>query len=106
MTGRRMHLVGYLVAGPTWHPNSAWRTPASDAEQALTPERYEHLAPAMEQACFGGLFFVDALALMEFYGGSPDSVLRNGGQIYMLEPMQLLAAIARATTRIGLSATM
>ena len=106
MPRRRMHLVGYLIAGPTWHHNSAWRMPGSDAEEALTPERYERLARAMEQACFDGLFFVDTLALMEFYGGSFDAVLRNGGQIYMLEPLQLLAAIARATTRIGLSATM
>src|SRR4051794_40423219 len=98
MPGRRMHLVGYLIAGPTWHHNAAWRMPGSDAEEALDPRRYERLARAMEQACFDGLFFVDTLALTEFYGGSFDAVLRYGGQIYMLEPIQLLAAIARTTT--------
>src|SRR4051794_2819339 len=105
MPGRRMHLVGYLIAGPTWHHNAAWRMQGSDAEEALEPERYERLARAMEAACFDGLFFVDTLALMEFYGGSFASVLQHGGQIYMLEPLQLLAALARATRRIGLSAT-
>ncbi|MBS0560343.1 MAG: LLM class flavin-dependent oxidoreductase [Proteobacteria bacterium] len=105
-TPRRMHLVGYLIAGPTWHHHGSWRQDASDAVDALDPARYEHLAKVMEAAKFDGLFFVDTLMLTEFYQGSHAEVVRNGGQIYMLEPMQLLAAMARVTSRIGLSATM
>ena len=102
----QMHLVGYLIAGPTWHHHGSWRHGASDAVDALNPERYEHLARVMEAAKFDGLFFVDTLNLMEFYDNSYAELLRNGGQIYMLDPLQLLASMARVTSRIGLSATM
>ena len=78
----------------------------SDAADALDAGRYEHLARVLERGKFDGLFFVDMLALMEFYDESFATVLRYGGQIYMLEPLQLLAAMARVTQRLGLSATM
>ena len=106
MSRRRMHLMGYVIAGPTWHHNGAWRHARSDATDALDAGRYEHLARVLERGKFDGLFFVDTLALMEFYDESFATVLRYGGQIYMLEPLQLLAALARVTQRLGLSATM
>jgi FMN-dependent oxidoreductase (nitrilotriacetate monooxygenase family) len=106
MCRRRMHLMGYVIAGPTWHHNGAWRHARSDAADALDAGRYEHLARVLERGKFDGLFFVDTLALMEFYDESFATVLRYGGQIYMLEPLQLLAAMARVTHRLGLSATM
>jgi FMN-dependent oxidoreductase (nitrilotriacetate monooxygenase family) len=106
MSKRRMHLMGYVIAGPTWHHNGAWRHAESDAAQALDAGRYEHIARVLEGGKFDGLFFVDTLALMEFYDDSYAAVVKHGGQIYMLEPLQLLATMARATQRIGLSATM
>jgi FMN-dependent oxidoreductase (nitrilotriacetate monooxygenase family) len=106
MPKRRMHLMGFVIAGPTWHHSGAWRHARSDAIDALNVERYEHIARVLEGGKFDGLFFVDTLSLMEFYNDSHAAVLRHGGQIYMLEPLQLLVAMARATQRLGLSATM
>lgn len=106
MATRRMHLMGYVIAGPTWHHNGAWRHARSDATLSLNAERYEHIARVLERGKFDGLFFVDTLALMEFYDESFSTVVRHGGQIYMLEPLQLLATMARATRFLGLSATM
>ena len=60
----------------------------------------------LECAKFDGICFVDTLVLMELYDESFAAVVRHGGQIYMLEPLQLLATMARATQRLGLSATM
>ncbi len=106
MAKRSMHLVGYLIAGPTWHHNSAWKLPGNDAVEALSAERYVRLAKLMEAACFDGLFFVDLVAIMEFQGGNYDAIVQNGGHMFLLEPMQLLAAIAQETKHIGLAATM
>jgi FMN-dependent oxidoreductase (nitrilotriacetate monooxygenase family) len=100
-----MNLVGYLIAGPTWHHNSAWKLPGNDAVEALSAERYVRLAKLMEEACFDGLFFVDLLAVME-QAGNYDAIVQNGGHMFLLEPMQLLASIARETKHIGLAATM
>lgn len=106
MARRRMHLMGYVVAGPTWHHNGSWRHARSDVPDLLDASRYEHIARVLERAKFDGLFFVDTLALVEFYGERFDAVLRNGGQIFMMEPTQLLSAMARVTRHLGLAATM
>lgn len=101
MARRRMHLMGYVVAGPTWHHNGSWRHARSDVPDLLDASRYEHIARVLELGKFDGLFFVDTLALVEFYNGSFDAVVRNGGQIFMMEPTQLLAAMARVTRNWG-----
>jgi alkanesulfonate monooxygenase SsuD/methylene tetrahydromethanopterin reductase-like flavin-dependent oxidoreductase (luciferase family) len=103
---RQMHLVGYCIAGPTWHHNGSWRHDESDAIRALDPERYEYIAKTLELGKFDGLFFVDVLTLLDTYNGTYEANLKQPGQIFWLEPLQLLAAMARATKNIGLSATM
>src|SRR5215475_11953584 len=101
-----MHLVGYLMAGPSWHNNGSWRHPDSDAVRATDPARYEHLARVMEAACFDALFFVDFAGIYDIHGGKFDAIVRWAGQMCLLDPMQLLATIARATRSIGLATTM
>ncbi|RWE00071.1 LLM class flavin-dependent oxidoreductase [Mesorhizobium sp.] len=103
---REMHLVGYCCVTPTWHNNGAWRHFESDGIEALNPERYENIARKLERGKFDGMFFVDVLMLNDMHGGSFAPNLRQPGQTWMLEPMQLLSAIARVTTHLGLSATM
>lgn len=106
MTTRRMHLVGYLMAGPTWHLYGGWRHPDSDGRQPLDPARYEAIARILEAGKFDGLFFVDFVTLFDTFRDGFGTNLREGGQMCLLEPMQLLAAMARVTSRIGLAATM
>jgi FMN-dependent oxidoreductase (nitrilotriacetate monooxygenase family) len=101
-----MHFVGYCIAGPTWHNNGAWRHDESDAIDALDPARYELIARTLEEGKFDGLFFVDVLTLFDTFGGNFNANLREPGQIFLLDPIQLLAAMARVTRHIGLAATM
>ena len=70
------------------------------------PARYETIARILEAGKFDGLFFVDFLMLFDSYAGGFQTNLREAGQMCMMEPMQLLSSIARATSRIGLAATM
>lgn len=106
MTQRRMHLIGYLMAGPTWHLYGGWRHPESDGRQALDPARYETVARILEAGKFDGVFFVDFLMLFDAFRDGYGTNLREAGQMCLLEPMQLLSAMARVTSRIGLAATM
>jgi len=101
-----MHLVGYLIAGPTWHNNGAWRHPESDADLALDPRRYEHIAQILEAGKFDALFFVDVLTLFDTYQGSFAGQVAGPGQMWYLDPMLLLAAMARKTHHIGLAGTL
>ena len=106
MSERKMHLIGYLIAGPTWHNNGAWRHPESDADLALDPKRYERMAQILEEGKFDALFFVDVLTLFDTYQGSFAGQVSGPGQMWYLDPMLLLGAMARVTSHIGLAGTL
>jgi len=103
---RHMHVIGYLIAGPTWHNNGSWRHPESDAHRALDPARYEHIARVLEAGKFDSVFFVDVLTIFDAYRGSIDGQVSGPGQMWYLDPILLLAAMARVTDHIGLAGTI
>lgn len=102
---RNMHLVAFLLAGPTAHHHGAWRHPEADIN-FLGPEWHEHIARVLEAGRFDSLFFADILGLYDLYGGNFATILRHGGQMGLLDPIPLLSIMARATSRIGLGATL
>ena len=63
-THRKMHLVAFLLAGPTAHHHGAWRHPEADLG-FFTPEWHEHIARVLEQGKFDSLFFADILGLYQ-----------------------------------------
>lgn len=103
---REMHLVGYCCATPTWHNNGSWRHYESDGIHALDPARYENIGRILERGKFDGIFFVDLLLVMDHHAGSFSANLREPGQTWLLEPIQILSAMARVTKHLGLAATM
>jgi FMN-dependent oxidoreductase (nitrilotriacetate monooxygenase family) len=106
MAKRQMHFVGYLIAGPTWHNNGGWRHPESDADHALDPRRYERMAQILEGGFFDAVFFVDVLTLFDTYRNTFAGQVEGPGQMWYLDPMLLLASMARVTNHIGLAGTL
>src|SRR5579863_5582923 len=91
---RQLHLNLFIHG--RGHHEASWRHPAS-SPLALTDIRYyQDLAQRAEAAKFDSIFFADQLAL----GGDVAQAPRT-----WLEPITVLAAIAVATSRIGLIAT-
>jgi FMN-dependent oxidoreductase (nitrilotriacetate monooxygenase family) len=91
---RELHLN--LFINSRGHHEAAWRHPGA-TPRALTDIRYyQDLARAAEAAAFDSIFFADHLAL----GGEVEHVAKG-----QLEPITTLAAVAGATTHIGLIAT-
>jgi len=106
MPDRKMHLLGHVCTGPTAHHSGAWRHPESDVHEILGPERYERVAQLYEAGFFDGVFIVDYQAIPRFRPDELCRTLRLGGQLSMLEPLLVLATMARATKHLGLAATM
>jgi FMN-dependent oxidoreductase (nitrilotriacetate monooxygenase family) len=100
-----MHLVAFLMTGPTCHHHGAWRHPESAVDDILRPERYEHIARVLEAGKFDALFFADILGLYDLYDGRFDTMVGRGGQVCLLDPALLLPMMARVTERIGLGLT-
>lgn len=101
---RQMHLLAYVKTGPTAIHSGGWRHPEATLSDIFEPRRYEQIAQICEAARFDGVFFADRFGM----GESPDleTFLRIGGQNSYLDPMLVLAIMARATSRIGLVATI
>ena len=102
---RQMHLVAFLMTGPTCHHHGAWRHPESDVADILNPARYEHIARVLEAGKFDSLFFADILGLYDLYQGKYDTMVGRGGQVCLLDPAVLLPLMARVTSHIGLGLT-
>jgi FMN-dependent oxidoreductase (nitrilotriacetate monooxygenase family) len=105
MAQRQMHLVAFLMTGPTCHHHGAWRHPETDVDNILSPERYEHIARVLEAGCFDSLFFADILGLYDLYDGTYDTMVGRGGQVCLLDPAMVLPMMARVTKHIGLGMT-
>lgn len=91
---RQMHLNLFIFG--CGHHSAAWRDPASLTEQMGDIRYYENLAQLAEKGKFDAVFLAD--------GHSTDLVA--DGPRWFLEPLTTLAALARATDRIGLISTV
>ncbi|GAA4228264.1 LLM class flavin-dependent oxidoreductase [Actinomadura meridiana] len=94
MTTRKLHLNAFLMSNG--HHEAAWRLPESDPFVNHDAAYFTRLAQTAERGLLDSVFFADSPALMGNVGRRPASVL---------EPTVLLAAMATATSRIGLIAT-
>jgi len=91
---RQLHLNLFIHS--RGHHEAAWRHPDSSALPLTDIRYYQDLAQRAEAALFDSVFLADQLAL----GGDVAQAPRT-----WLEPITVLAAMAVATSRVGLIAT-
>jgi len=91
---RQLHLNLFIHG--RGHHEASWRHPDSSPLALTDIHYYQDLARRAEAALFDSIFFADQLAL----GGDVAQAPRT-----WLEPITVLAALAVATSRIGLIAT-
>ncbi|MGK0411555.1 MAG: FMN-dependent oxidoreductase (nitrilotriacetate monooxygenase family) [Shewanella psychromarinicola] len=91
---RMMHINLFMFG--CGHHKAAWRHPNSSVERLGDIRYYEQLAQTAERGKFDAVFFAD--------GQSVGNV--SDGSWWYLEPLTALAAISRATSKIGLISTV
>ncbi|MDI9929158.1 LLM class flavin-dependent oxidoreductase [Rhodococcus sp. IEGM 1354] len=89
-----MHLNAFLYG--CGHHSAAWRHPDSRVEDLGDIAYYEELAQLAERGKFDAVFFADGHSVRD----------PAGAGTWFLEPITALAAMARATTHIGLVTTV
>jgi FMN-dependent oxidoreductase (nitrilotriacetate monooxygenase family) len=94
MSRRQLSLNAFVYPGG--HHEAAWRYKGTDTSQLLEIGYYQDFAKRAEAACFDALFFADGPALADN--------IRYASR-FRVEPITWLAAIASATSHIGLIAT-
>jgi FMN-dependent oxidoreductase (nitrilotriacetate monooxygenase family) len=90
----KLHLNAFLMS--VGHHEAAWRLPESDPFANTNVEHFKNLARIAERGKLDSLFLADVPGLWNRIGRRPAATL---------EPTLLLAALAGATTHIGLIAT-
>jgi FMN-dependent oxidoreductase (nitrilotriacetate monooxygenase family) len=101
-----MHFVTQMCLGPTNHHNGGWRHPEGDSHRVLEASRYEDIARICERGLFDGVFVVDTQFVPGLSESAPSALLKDAPAFSMLDPMQILALMARATKHIGITGTM
>ncbi|MFF2083917.1 LLM class flavin-dependent oxidoreductase [Nocardia sp. NPDC058176] len=95
MSRRQVHLnVNILNAGVF---GGSWRFPGTDPAASFTLDHYVRIAQRAEAATFDAIFLADGPAIREDIRYRPFN---------SLEPTVVLAAVAAATERVGLIATL
>ncbi|WP_305094231.1 LLM class flavin-dependent oxidoreductase [Prescottella sp. R16] len=92
---RTLHLNAFLYG--VGHHSAAWRHPDSCAERIGDISFFEELARTAERGHLDAVFFADGHSVDPEY---------TAGTTWFLEPLTALAAMARATERIGLVTTV
>lgn len=102
MKQKRM-LIGMSIRGLGYHP-AAWRHPDVPADGTLRFEHYARSAIAAERGKCDLIFFADGIGIRE--RDVPEgSLARMGYELFEMEPMTLLPALAVVTKHIGLVTT-
>lgn len=91
---RQLHLNLFIFG--CGHHKAAWRHPQSPVEQLGDVSYLEQLARTAERGFLDAVFFADGHAAANV----------ADGPLWFLEPMTALAAMSRATSRIGLVSTV
>lgn len=98
---RQMRLAAFLY--PTGYHVAAWRHPEVPADAGVSLPFYTQLAQLAEAGKFDFVFLPDSVGVR---GTDLDALSRTAIRyVAQLEPLTLLAALATATSRIGLAAT-
>ena len=95
MPERQLHLNAFLMG--VGHHEAAWRHPSTDPAALGDVRHYQDLARIAERGGFDSVFLADGV---QVWG----DVEHTAAQVF--EPITLLTAMAAATSRIGLIATV
>lgn len=105
--GKYIHLVSFQINSPINHTILSWAAPEDNRLRALGDlGLWIDMARTLERGLFDAIFFADTPGVFDRYMDRMDDAIRYGVCWPTMDPVSLLGAIAGATTRLGLAATV
>lgn len=105
--GKHIHLVSFQINSPINHTVLSWAAPEDNRLQALGDlGLWIDMAKTLERGLFDAIFFADTPGVFDRYKERMDEAIRYGVCWPTMDPVTLLGAIAGATDRLGLAATI
>ena len=103
--GKEIRLNAFTINSPGHLSAGLWRHPADQSHRYTDLRHWVDLARTLERGLFDGLFIADVLGVYDVYGGNADAALRNAAQLPINDPLQLVSAMAAATSHLGFGIT-
>jgi FMN-dependent oxidoreductase (nitrilotriacetate monooxygenase family) len=105
--GKHIHFVSFQINSPINHTVLSWAHPQDNRLQALGDmSLWIGMAKTLERGLFDAIFFADTPGVFDRYLDRMDEAIRYGVCWPTMDPVTLLGAIAGATSRLGLAATV
>lgn len=102
-----IHLVSFQINSPINHTVLSWAHPDDNRIEALSDiGLWIDMAKTLERGLFDAIFFADTPGVFDRYMDRMDDAIRYGVCWPTMDPTVLLGAIAGATERLGLAATV
>jgi FMN-dependent oxidoreductase (nitrilotriacetate monooxygenase family) len=105
--GKHIHFVSFQINSPMNHTVRSWAHSDDNRLEALSDlSLWIDMAKTLERGLFDALFFADTPGVFDRYKDRMDEAIRYGVCWPAMDPVTLLGAIAGATERLGLAATV
>ena len=105
--GKHIHFVSFQINSPINHTVLSWAAPQDNRLEALGDlGLWIDMARTLERGLFDAIFFADTPGVFDRYMDRMDDAIRYGVCWPTMDPVTLLGAIAGATERLGLAATV
>jgi long-chain alkane monooxygenase len=105
MTIKQIRFNAFNMCTPGSQASSLWGYPGNRVEQYNTLGYWKDLCRILERGYFDSLFLADVLGVYDVYGGSVDASLRNAVSLPILDPVQMIPALADVTSHLGFAVT-
>lgn len=106
---KRMHLLGFVLAGLTNHTQGVWAHPRHHVHYQggfARPPLWQDIGRILERAKFDALFIADVLAPYTNYKGSSDTTVRHAVQWPVHDPTAIVPVVGCATKHLGIGLTL
>lgn len=105
--GKHIHLISFQINSPMNHTVNSWSHPSDNRLAAMSDLKlWIDMARTLERGLFDALFFADTPGVFDRYQDRMDEAIRYGVCWPTMDPVTLLGAVAGATERLGLAATV
>ncbi len=105
--GKHIHLISFQINSPMNHTVNSWSHPTDNRLAAMSDLKlWIDMAKTLERGLFDALFFADTPGVFDRYQDRMDEAIRYGVCWPTMDPVTLLGAVAGATERLGLAATV
>src|SRR5258708_23046197 len=105
MMTKQIRLNAFTMATGGSLASSLWNYRGKRVGSYNTLGYWKDLCKILERGLFDALFLADVVGTYDVYGGNSDAALRRGVSVPILDPVQLIPALADNTSNLGFGVT-